>query len=70
MKKEDLTSVLHKYPEAIEDTKRLTNLLKDLFPGEQRDIWLLKQALEIDILRQIQVNQLDDALFRRLPNQC
>lgn len=66
MKIADLTSVLKKYPEAVEDTKRMTNLLKDLFPREQRDIWLLKQALEIDILRQIHTNQLDDSLARRL----
>lgn len=56
MKVEDLTFVLQKYQGMIEDTKRLTNLLRDIFPGEQRDVWLLKQALEIGILREIQTN--------------
>lgn len=69
MESKDLLLVLQQYPTAIEEPRKLINLLKDLFPEAKRDIWLLEKALDINILQQIQQNELDSLFFRRLSSR-
>lgn len=66
MEIKDLEIILMEHSEVVGDTRRLINLLKDFFPEEQKNIRLLGNALEIDILQHIKTNQLDKILYMRL----
>lgn len=69
MEIKDLEIILKEHSEVIGDTRRLVNLLKDCFPEEQKNIRLLGNALEVNILQQIRTNQLDKVLYMRLCKQ-
>lgn len=68
----EMETVLKKHPEIIEGAKqskswsRLTNLLADYFPTEQKNIRLLKLALDINILHELEAKPIDVPLVRRL----
>lgn len=66
MEGKDLAAVLQKYPAAISDLRQLSGLLRDYFPKERREVWLLERALDIGILREFHANQVDKPLLLRL----
>ena len=66
MEGKELLDILRKYPDTIEDQKRLMGILKDYFPTERQNIRLLEQALEVNILQEIHTKHLDKPLQLRL----
>lgn len=66
MEGKDLVTVLQKHPETTGDLRQLTGILRDYFPKERREIWLLERALDIGILRELQANQINKPLLLKL----
>lgn len=49
MFEDDFSELLRKYPEAVSDKKRLSGILKDVFPTEQMKVNLLNIAYELGL---------------------
>lgn len=66
MFEDDFTKLLRDYPDAIADKRRFFGLLKDLFPGRQRQVNLLCTAFELEIAGEIAgTDSIDDAFAYR-----
>ena len=63
MEGKDLLLVLQKHPECLANLRKLSGVLQDYFPTERREVWLLERALDIQILRELQIIQLDKPLL-------
>lgn len=70
MFEKDFESMLRRYGDAIDEKKKFTGLIKDLFPQDARTINLMLMAYEIGIVPQIQsVGRINNAFAYRFVKQ-
>ena len=63
---DDFTTLLRQYPEAIPDKKRMTGLMKDYFPEQQKQVNLLKIVYDMGIAEEIKkANEINSVLAFR-----